>query len=83
MNNIHTCVPAHASSNGNHLDHIDSISFHPEDSKEDIQKIIENSGKADRLGMIYIETPANPTLTLIDIVELYKKGPCSKEHGPK
>jgi len=46
---------------------VDSISFHPEDSKEDIQKIIENSGKADRLGMIYIETPANPTNTIIDI----------------
>lgn len=46
---------------------VDSISFHPEDSKEDIQKIIEASGKSDRLGMIYIETPANPTNTIIDI----------------
>ena len=46
---------------------VDSISFHPEDSKEDIQKIIEASGKADCLGMIYIETPANTTNTIIDI----------------
>lgn len=46
---------------------VDYLTFHPEDSKEQIQKIIEDSGKADRLGMIYIETPANPTNTIIDI----------------
>ncbi|MEX1190826.1 MAG: cystathionine gamma-synthase family protein [Brumimicrobium sp.] len=46
---------------------VDFISFHPENSKEEIEKIIEATGKADRLAMIYIETPANPTNTLIDI----------------
>jgi len=46
---------------------VDYIVFHPEDKKEDIMKIIEDSGKADKLAMIYIETPANPTNTIIDI----------------
>lgn len=46
---------------------VEFIVFHPDDSKEDIINIIENSGKADKLAMIYIETPANPTNTIIDI----------------
>jgi methionine-gamma-lyase len=29
--------------------------------------MIQNSGKADKLGMIFIETPANPTNQLVDI----------------
>jgi methionine-gamma-lyase len=41
--------------------------FHPENTQEEIEQIIEATGKKDRLGLIYIETPANPTNTIIDI----------------
>lgn len=41
-------------------------------SKEEIIEIMENTGLSDKLAMIYIETPANPTNDLIDIN-------CSKE----
>jgi len=36
-------------------------------TKEDIIKIVEQTGLAHKLAMIYIETPANPTNDLIDI----------------
>jgi methionine-gamma-lyase len=36
-------------------------------SKEEIIDIVNQSGKADKLALIYIETPANPTNDLIDI----------------
>lgn len=35
--------------------------------KEEILNILQKSGMADKLGMIYMETPANPTNALIDI----------------
>lgn len=46
---------------------IGNIIFYPEDSEEEIIAKIHASGKGDKLGMIYIETPANPTNTIIDI----------------
>lgn len=46
---------------------VESAIFHPEHSEEEIAEIIRKTGKADRLGLIYIETPANPTNTVIDI----------------
>lgn len=46
---------------------IDSIGFHAEEDLETIINRIEATGKADRLRMIHIETPANPTNALIDI----------------
>ena len=46
---------------------IASVGFSPMDSKEDIMAMIEASGRADKLAMIHIETPANPTNALIDI----------------
>lgn len=46
---------------------IDNIIFYPEDTEEQIVERIEKSGKADKIAMIYIETPANPTNTIIDI----------------
>ncbi|PKR80249.1 methionine gamma-lyase [Brumimicrobium salinarum] len=46
---------------------VDAVAFHPENTQEEIEEIIRNTGKADRLGLIYIETPANPTNTIIDI----------------
>lgn len=46
---------------------IESVGFMAGESKESIIERIENSGRADRLAMIHIETPANPTNALIDI----------------
>lgn len=46
---------------------IESVGFSPEDSKEEIIEKIRKSGRVDKLAMIHIETPANPTNALIDI----------------
>jgi methionine-gamma-lyase len=46
---------------------IEAVGFHATDSKEQIIARIEATRKADRLTMIHIETPANPTNVLIDI----------------
>lgn len=47
--------------------HIKVLEFTPFDSKEEIIKKIEATGNPQNLGMIYIETPANPTNTLVDL----------------
>ncbi|MFA5573513.1 MAG: cystathionine gamma-synthase family protein [Brumimicrobium sp.] len=55
---------------------VEAIFFHPENTKEEIIEMVKKSEKKDRLGMIYIETPANPTNALIDIrmcVEIAKQ----------
>ncbi|MEO6681459.1 MAG: cystathionine gamma-synthase family protein [Ginsengibacter sp.] len=36
-------------------------------SREEIIRMVEETGKADQLALVYIETPANPTNDLIDI----------------
>ncbi|GAB1429324.1 cystathionine gamma-synthase family protein [Ignavibacteria bacterium] len=41
--------------------------FRAGQSKEEIIKIVEATGCADKLALIYIETPANPTNDIIDI----------------
>lgn len=46
---------------------IDTLGFRPEMSETDIITLLENTGKADKLSMIFIETPANPTNAIIDI----------------
>ncbi len=46
---------------------IHAVGFHVGQSKDEIIDIVEASGMADRLAMIHIETPANPTNDLIDI----------------
>lgn len=46
---------------------IEAVGFHAIDTKEQIISRILATGKADRLTMIHIETPANPTNALIDI----------------
>lgn len=43
------------------------VGFYPDNTKEEIESIIIDSGHSDRLSMIYIETPANPTNSLIDM----------------
>ncbi len=46
---------------------VHTISFTPNDTQESILKRLKNSGLANKLAMIFIETPANPTNALIDI----------------
>tara|TARA_B110000046_G_scaffold34266_2_gene37116 strand:+ start:5766 stop:7025 length:1260 start_codon:yes stop_codon:yes gene_type:complete len=46
---------------------IHAIAFHAHEPKEKIDEIIRQHGIADKLKMIYIETPANPTNQLVDI----------------
>ncbi len=46
---------------------VECLEFNSRHSEDEIVKMIEDSGKSKNLGMIYIETPANPTNDLIDI----------------
>jgi len=46
---------------------ITPVGFKAGCSSEEIKQILANSGKAEKLGAIFIETPANPTNSLIDI----------------
>jgi methionine-gamma-lyase len=46
---------------------VNCVGFKPNDSKEEILEKLNKSGKADKLALVFIETPANPTNTLIDI----------------
>lgn len=46
---------------------VDSVSFQAGASEEDIVSAIKASGKEDKIGVIYIETPSNPTNEIIDI----------------
>ena len=43
------------------------LGFDPDHSREEIEKLVEASGHAGKLSMIYVETPANPTNDLIDL----------------
>ncbi len=46
---------------------VQTARFLPDDSIDDIRTRIERTGRAGKLAMIYIESPANPTNDLIDI----------------
>lgn len=46
---------------------VEIIGFKPWQTEEEIIAMLQASNKADRLAMIYAETPANPTNHLIDI----------------
>lgn len=48
---------------------INVASFKVGQTKEEIIKTVDETGLSDRLAMIYIETPANPTNDLIDITD--------------
>ena len=50
-----------------HKLNIETIGFGPDECFEEIMQKVTLSGKKDRLKMIFIETPANPTNDLIDI----------------
>ncbi len=49
---------------------VEVIGFEPTETTDAIVARVEATGKAARLGMVYIETPANPTNMLIDIAEM-------------
>jgi methionine-gamma-lyase len=51
---------------------VDSLSFHHGQSNEEILELLQSSGKADKLAMIYIESPANPTCDIVDIAACRK-----------
>lgn len=46
---------------------IEILGFKPGATEQDLEQILLKSGKADRLGMIFLETPANPTNDLVDM----------------
>ena len=46
---------------------VDVLGLLPNMSRDEIESLVINSGKANRLAMIYLETPANPTNDLYDI----------------
>jgi len=46
---------------------IQAIGFSGTMSETDMDNLLKNAGASDRLAMIYIETPANPTNQIIDI----------------
>ncbi|KYG72421.1 aminotransferase class I/II-fold pyridoxal phosphate-dependent enzyme [Roseivirga echinicomitans] len=46
---------------------VQSLAFSPDMTEEEIIKLIEAHPRKNRLACIYVETPANPTNTLIDI----------------
>ncbi len=46
---------------------VEGVGFDAHDSKEAIIKRINKTGKQDRLKLVYLETPANPTNDIIDI----------------
>ena len=50
---------------------VHTLGVHPDEDYTTIIKLIEASGKADQLALIYLETPANPTNDIVDI-ESYK-----------
>jgi methionine-gamma-lyase len=55
---------------------VEVLGFNPGQSMDEIEQMLIDSGKADKLAYIYVETPANPTNALIDItgcVNLAKK----------
>ncbi len=46
---------------------VHTIGVMPDDSIAKIEAMMNTSGKANRLAMIYLETPANPTNDIVDI----------------
>ncbi len=46
---------------------IELVEFSATDDPESIHERLRASGKSDRLAMVYVETPANPTNTMIDL----------------
>jgi methionine-gamma-lyase len=46
---------------------VQAVAFKPGEEEEEMEELLEETDVPNRLAMIYIETPANPTNALIDI----------------
>ena len=46
---------------------VETLAIQPNQTSEEIRDLIIDSGKSDKLAMIYLETPGNPTNDLVDI----------------
>lgn len=46
---------------------IEAIEFHPDHTEEDILAMLRATGHENRLAMVFVETPANPTNALYDL----------------
>ncbi len=46
---------------------VHTVGFRPSEPVDQVREEIEATGRADRLAMIYVETPANPTNELVDL----------------
>jgi methionine-gamma-lyase len=46
---------------------VNILGFKPGQSKDELIELVEESGMADQLKLVYVETPANPTNDIIDI----------------
>jgi methionine-gamma-lyase len=46
---------------------IKTVGFTPDQTKEEIISMLQDGGYAEQLSLIYIETPANPTNSIVDI----------------
>ncbi|MFQ5584440.1 MAG: aminotransferase class I/II-fold pyridoxal phosphate-dependent enzyme, partial [Calditrichia bacterium] len=51
---------------------IECVGFRAGSSSDEIEAVLSQSGKADRLAMIFLETPSNPTNDLVDIAHAKK-----------
>lgn len=51
---------------------VHTIGVMPNQSIDEVEQMIKDSGMSDRLAMIYLETPANPTNDIVDIEEFSK-----------
>ncbi len=51
---------------------IETLEVKPQMENDEVKKLVEDSGFAGRLRMIFVETPANPTNALIDIASCRK-----------
>jgi len=57
---------------------IEVVDFHAGVDTDEIRQRIEDAGIGDRLRMIFLETPANPTMAMVDIEECAK---LAREYG--
>jgi methionine-gamma-lyase len=46
---------------------VHTLAVHPSDDKQHILELIESTGYANSLALIYLETPSNPTNDIVDI----------------
>ena len=56
---------------------IHTAGFPADATEKDMRRVLEETGKADKLAMVFIETPSNPTNRLVDIEACAK---IAKEH---